>query len=177
MIAVAGRIRAAQGGYGIAFYSTQDNRSLALLSGLPSAVLTMKMSPAGDRLAVGLDGGGLRVFDLKTQSLALEDPDYPGRITSLDFDSAGRLAVAADDNMVRMYDGALHRLAPMMLRPGTKAFGVAFSADGKWLAAGDRTRPVVHLFDMRTMRFERDLEGAADLIWTRPARCRSGAGR
>jgi uncharacterized caspase-like protein len=160
VIAVAGRIRAAQGGYGIAFYSTRDNRSLALLSGLPSAVLTMKMSPAGDRLAVGLDGGGLRVYDLKTQSVALEDPDYPSRITSLDFDSAGRLAVAADDNTIRIYDGALHRLAPMTLRPGARAYGIAFSPDGKLLAAGDRTRPAVHLFDMRTMRFERDLDGA-----------------
>jgi WD40 repeat protein len=68
VIAVAGRIRASQGGFGIAFYSTQDYRSLALISGLPSAVLAMKMSPAGDRLAVGLEGGGLRVFDLKTQT-------------------------------------------------------------------------------------------------------------
>jgi WD40 repeat protein/uncharacterized caspase-like protein len=160
VIAVAGRIRAAQGGYGIAFYSTQDNRSLALLSGLPSAVLTMKMSPAGDRLAVGLDGGGLRVYDLKTQSVALEDPDYPGKITAVDFDSAGRLAVAADDNTIRLYDGALHRLPPMTLQAGARAYGIAFSPDGKQLAAGDRARPVVHLFDMRTMRFERDLDGA-----------------
>src|ERR1700722_320508 len=97
VIAVAGRIRAAQGGYGIAFYSTQDFRSLAVISGLPSAVLTMKMSPAGDRLAVGLDGGGLRIFDLKSQTVALEDPGYPGKITSLDFDPSGRLAGAADD--------------------------------------------------------------------------------
>src|SRR5580698_3962809 len=64
VIAVAGRIRAVQGGYGIAFYSTQDYRSLAVISGMPSAVLTMKMSPAGDRLAVGLEAGGLKVFDL-----------------------------------------------------------------------------------------------------------------
>jgi len=161
VIAVAGRIRAQQGGYGIAFYSTQDYRSLALISGMPSAVLTMKMSPAGDRLAVGLEGGGLRVFDLKTQTVALEDPDYPGKITSLDFDPSGRLAVAADDNSIRLYDGALHRLPAMSLRPGARAYGIAFSADGGRLAAGDRTRPVVHLFDMKTMRFERDLEGAA----------------
>ena len=160
VIAVAGRVRTAQGGYGIAFYSARDNRSLAMLSGLPSAVLTMKISPAGDRLAVGLDGGGLRVYDLKSQSMALEDADYPGRVTSLDFDTSGRLAVAADDNIIRVYDGALHRLAPMTLRPGARAYGIAFSADGKLLAAGDRTRPVVHLFDMRTMRFERDLDGA-----------------
>lgn len=165
VIAVAGRIRAAQGGksaggFGIAFYSTQDFRSLALLSGMPSAVLTMKMSPAGDRLAVGLDGGGLRVFDLKTQTVALEDPDYPGKITALDFDPSGRLAVAADDNKIRLYDGALHRLPPMTMRAGARAYGLAFSPDGSRLVAGDRTRPVVHLFDMRAARFERDLEGA-----------------
>jgi len=159
VIAVAGRIRGNQGGYGIAFYSTQDFRSLALISGMPSAVLTMKMSPAGDRLAVGLEGGGLRVFDLKSQTVALEDPDYPGKITSLDFDPSGRLAVAADDNKIRLYDGALHRLPPLTLRAGARAYGIAFSADGARLAAGDRSLPVVHLFDMRTMRFERDLEG------------------
>jgi WD40 repeat protein len=160
VIAVAGRIRAEQGGYGIAFYSTQDYRSLALLSGLPSAVLTMKISPAGDRLAVGLDGGGLRVYDLKTQSVALNDPDFPGKITSLDFDPSGRLAVAADDNTIRLYDGGLHRLPALTMRPGARAYGIAFSPDGARLAAGDRSRPVVHLFDMRAPRFERDLEGA-----------------
>ncbi len=165
VIAVAGRIRAANGsansagGYGIAFYSTQDFRSLALVSGLPGAVLAMKMSPAGDRLAVGLEGGGLRVFDLKTQTVALQDPDFPNRITALDFDPSGRLAVAADDNTIRLYDGALHRLPEMTLRPGARAYGIAFSPDGSRLAAGDRTRPVVHLFDMRTARFDRDLEG------------------
>jgi WD40 repeat protein len=159
VIAVAGRIQAQRGGFGIAFYSAQDYRSLALISGMPSAVLTMKMSPAGDRLAVGLEGGGLRVFDLKNQTMALEDPDYPGKITSLDFDPTGRLAVAADDNMIRLYDGALHRLPPMTLRAGARAFGIAFSPDGARLAAGDRTRPVVHLFDMHTGRADRDLEG------------------
>jgi hypothetical protein len=160
VIAVAGRIHAMRGGFGIAFYSAQDYRSLALISGMPSAVLTMKMSPAGDRLAVGLEGGGLRVFDLKNQTVALEDPDYPGKITSLDFDPTGRLAVAADDNMIRLYDGALHRLPPMMLRAGARAYGIAFAPDGSRLAAGDRTRPVVHLFDMRSGRTDRDLEGA-----------------
>ncbi|MSP00497.1 MAG: hypothetical protein EXR07_05520 [Acetobacteraceae bacterium] len=161
VIAVAGRIHAPQGGYGVAFYSMQDYRSLALVSGLPSAVLTMKMSPAGDRLAVGLEAGGLRVFDLKTQTVSLEDRDYSGKITSLDFDPAGRLAVAADDNTIRVYDGAQKRLPPMTMRAGARAYGIAFSPDGARLAAGDRTRPVVHLFDMRAMRFERDLEGAA----------------
>ena len=109
VIAVAGRVHALRGGFGIAFYSAQDYRSLALISGMPSAVLAMKISPAGDRLAVGLDGGGLRVFDLKNQTVALEDPDIPGKITSLDFDPSGRLAVAADDNLIRLYDGALRR--------------------------------------------------------------------
>ena len=89
-IAVAGRIRAAQGGFGIAFYSTQDYRSLGVISGMTSAVLAQKISPAGDRWAVGLVVGGLRVFDLKTQTVALEDPDFPGKITSMDFDPAGR---------------------------------------------------------------------------------------
>jgi hypothetical protein len=161
VIAVAGRIRAPKGGYGIAFYSALDYRSLALISGLPSAVLTMRMSPAGDRLAVGLEGGGLRVFDLKNQTVALEDSDYPGKITGVAFDISGRLAVAADDNAIRLYDGALHRLAPITMRSGARAYGIAFSPDGRELAVGERSRPIVHLFDMRTMRLERDLEGAA----------------
>ena len=134
---------------------------MGLFSGLPSAVLAMKMSPAGDRLAVGLDGGGLRVFDLKSLNVALEDTDYPGKITALDFDPSGRLAVAADDNKIRLYDGALHRLPPMTMHAGARPYGIAFSPDGSRLAAGDRERPVVHLFDAKTGRLDRDLEGAA----------------
>ncbi len=165
-IAVAGRIKAAQGGFAVAFYSAdaaQDFRPLAILPGLPSAVLALRMSPAGDRLAVGLEAGGLRVYDLKTLQLAMEDLDLPGKITALDFDATGRLAVAGDDNVIRLYDGALRRLPPMTLRAGARAYGLAFSPDGTKLVAGDRDRPSVYLFDMRTMRLERTLEGAAGM--------------
>src|ERR1700722_14498040 len=134
VIAVAGRIPTAPVGYGIAFYSTQDFRSLGLFSGLPSAVLAMKMSPAGDRLAVGLDGGGLRVFDLKSLNIALQDTDFPGKITGRDFDPAGRFAVASDDNARPLYDGALLRLPPMTMRLGARSYGIAFSPDGSRLA-------------------------------------------
>ncbi len=161
VIAVAGRVRAPQGGFGIAFFSSQDQRPLGLISGQPGAILTMKMSPSGERLAVGMEGGGLRVLDLKSLSVAFEDKDYPGKITSVDFDPAGRLAVAADDHIVRVYDAAGKKLPSLTMRAGARAYGIAFSADGAWLAAGDRARPAVHLFDMRTMKFDRDLEGAA----------------
>ena len=165
-IAVGGRIRPPPGAkgagtFGIAFYSAQDYRPLGVIYGLPSAVLSLKMSPAGDRLAAGLEHGGLRIFDLKAQSVALEDAAYPGRITGLDFDPSGRLAVAADDASIRLYDPASHALPKLEMHPGARAYGVAFSPDGAMLAIGDRARPVVHLFDARTGKPVRELEGAA----------------
>ena len=102
VIGVSGRVPALQGGYGIALYSAQDYRPLGMIPGLPTAAMAMKMSPAGDRLAVGLEIGGLRVYNLSPLGIALEDTDYPSQITSLDFDPAGRLAVAAGDNSVRL---------------------------------------------------------------------------
>jgi WD40 repeat protein len=164
-IAVGGRIRPPPGAkgagtFGIAFYSTQDYRPLGVIYGLPSAVLSLKMSPSGERLAAGLEHGGLRVFDLKAQSVALEDTDYAGRVTGLDFDLAGRLAVAADDASVRLYDSALHPLPKLEMHGGARAYGVAFSPDGAMLAVGDRARAVVHLFDAKTGKIARDLDGA-----------------
>ena len=161
VIAVAGRIPAGRGGYGIVFYSAETYQPVGILPLQPSPVLALKISPAGDRLAVGLSVGGLRVYDLKTQTLALEDPDVPGKITAMDFDGSGRLAVASDHNTIRLYDGALRRLPLLTLKAGTRAYGLAFSADGARLAVGDRGRPTVHLVDTRTMRLERTLEGVA----------------
>ena len=164
-IAVGGRISPPPGSKGagtfaVAFYSAQDFRPLGLVSGLPGAVLILKMSPNGERLAVGLDGGGLRIFDLKAISVALEDRDYSGRITGLAFDPEGRLAVTADDASVRLYDADLHKMAPLALHPGARAHGVAFSPDGARLAVGDRARPVVHVFDGHTGKLTEELDGA-----------------
>src|SRR5262249_48553759 len=47
MIAVAGRIRV-NGLFAISFWSAKDFHSLGVISQLPSAVLTMRMSPDGD---------------------------------------------------------------------------------------------------------------------------------
>ena len=69
--------------------------------------------------------------------------------------------MAADDDTIRLYDSALHRLPPMTMHPGARAYGIAFSPDGSRLAAGDRERPVVHLFDAKTGRLDRELEGAS----------------
>jgi hypothetical protein len=163
VIAVAGRIRDADGLFGIAMFSADDgHRPLGVLGGLPAAVMALRFSPDGTALAAGLqNGAGLRVFDLKPPvHLSLKDEEYAGDVTWLDFDGQGRLAVAADDGKVRLY-GTDGRHTAVVLPNGGRPWGIAFSPDGKQLAVGDRRRPVVHLLDAAPFKFTRDLQGGA----------------
>jgi WD40 repeat protein len=150
ILAVAGRVRDLAGHFAIQIFSLPDMRPLGSVNGLPAPIFALAFSPSGGMLAAGMiDDGGIRFFDLRNHVLIPPDPAYHGSVTGMAFDPTGRLAVAAKDAALRLYDPDGHRLGDTTkLRAGAQPFGVAFSPDGSQLAVGDRQHAVVHLFSV-----------------------------
>lgn len=165
-IAMAGRTGDGKGRFAVHLFAAAGQRPLGNIAGMAQPITALRFSPAGplggNLLAVGMqDRGGLRLFDLKAMTELRGDPDYQGSITSLDFDGQGRLAVASADGRVRLYAADLRRVASVALPGGARPWGVAFSADGKRIAVGDRQRALVHLLDGTTLKPLRTLDGGA----------------
>jgi WD40 repeat protein len=85
----------------------------------------------------GLSGhGGISIFRTADWQEAARDTDYSDAINGLTFDSSGRLAVAANDNFVRLYDPDFHRIAKVKASGGVHPYSIAFSPDETRLVVG-----------------------------------------
>ena len=158
-IALGGRVRDNAGRFAVALYSQAPLAPAGLLAPFPAPVTALAFSPAGDMLAVGLQGGGVRVVGLTARRMLLQDEHYEQAVTGLAFDTNGRL-VAASEDVLRVYEPDMQRSATIALPRGARPYGVAVSPDGRRIAVGDRQRAVVHLVDADRLRPERDLDGA-----------------
>ena len=174
MVAVAGAVPDGHGLYAVEVYQLPSMRHFATIPGL-LVVRALSFSPDGRYLAIGLEGGaGIIVFDLQAHTIALADrhsghdmaspsvkyPDsgYSGDVTGMDFSRTDELAVAADGK-IRLYR-AMDMNARPVISPAIGARSARFSPDGSRIAAGDLTRPEVHVLDGATLRQVALLHGA-----------------
>jgi WD40 repeat protein len=104
----------------------------------PSA---MSLSPDGARLALGLDDGSVRIWDVAAAREVGKLPGHPDRAAALAFSADGRrLASAGHDGAVVIWDAVEGREASRHPAPegGARSPRLAFSPDGAVLAvAGD----------------------------------------
>ena len=101
-----------------------------------AAVRDMAFLP-DNRLVVALDDRkGLRVIDFAAERISIVADDLGDAVLSLDVAADGRVAAAARDGSVRLYDAALRRVAKAQMPAGSSPFKVAFSPDATRLAVG-----------------------------------------
>jgi len=118
-------------------FETASGRLVRRVGGLPQVINRLAWSRDGHYVAVGLAGAnGVRLFATDDWHEVGKDADYTGPIYGLSFDEAGRLAVAAFDGYIRLYDAALRRVAKAKAPSGARPYAVALTPDGSALAVG-----------------------------------------
>ena len=118
-------------------FETATGRLVRRVGGLPEAVNRLAWSPDGSYVAAGLLGAnGIRLFETNNWSEIAKDTDYAGSVYGLSVDRSGRLAVAAFDGNIRLYDTGLQPIAKAKAPGGTRPYTVAVSPDGRALAVG-----------------------------------------
>lgn len=108
------------------------------LRGLEEVVSTVKFSPDGRHVAVGLMGAqGLRVFRIQDGALIAADRDYRDKLLELDFSPGGRLVAASLDGFLRIYDERFTLSGRVNAElAGHEPFGVRYSRGGQFIAVG-----------------------------------------
>ncbi len=118
-------------------FETASGRLVRRVGGLPQVINRLAWSRDGRYVAVGLAGAnGIRLFATSDWREVGKDADYTGPIYGLSFDEAGRLAVAAFDGYIRIYDAELRRVAKARAPSGARPYTVALTPDGSALAVG-----------------------------------------
>jgi WD40 repeat protein len=116
----------------------QSGEIRSRVRGLPEVIASLRFSPDGAHLAVGLMGqGGLRVYRAADASLVASDAAYRDKLLELDFTPDGRLVTAALDGFLRLYDQRFAMTARVNTAlAGQQPFGLRVSPDGRFIAVG-----------------------------------------
>jgi serine/threonine protein kinase len=115
---------------------------LATLTGNAGPIWSVAFDPNGNALAVGLDDGTVKIWDLEAGRVRATLNAHAGPVWSLALTSdGGRLATASDDGTVKLWDTAALR-DPKVLKPEAGVRTLAFAPDGKTLLTGARNGKV-----------------------------------
>lgn len=110
---------------------------------LKLAAVGMAVSPDGKTLAVGEEGGQVRLLDPRNGGLLRTLKGHDDAVTTLVFSRDGkRLATSGPDTMVKVWRVADGKLARSLKGPGSWVYTLAFSRDGKRLASGSYDRSI-----------------------------------
>ena len=134
-------------------FETTTGRLVRRVGGLPQVINRLAWSPDGRHVVVGLAGAnGIRLYATNDWEEVGKDADYAAPIYGLSFDQAGRLAVAAFDGYIRLYDPALRPVAKAKAPSGARPYAVALTPDGSALAVGYNDTFAVDILSVPDMR-------------------------
>src|SRR6267378_3646505 len=134
-------------------FETATGQLVRRIGGLPQVINRLAWSPDGRYVATGLGGAnGIRLFATDDWREVGKDDNYTGPIYGLSFDQAGRLAVAAFDGYLRVYDAELRPVAKAKAPSGTRPYAVALTPDGGALAVGYNDALAVDILSAPVLR-------------------------
>ena len=111
---------------------------LATLSANAGSVWSVSFDPTGETVAMGLEDGKVRLWDIKTKSVKSTLDAHKGLVWVAKFSRAGDLLVTAgDDGLLNVWQPGKEKPLQTFEHPNAVR-GLAISADGQRIFAGDR---------------------------------------
>lgn len=142
-----------------------DTESQAMVRRIPVApwtITTMRFSPDGQHIAVGLHGqGGLVIVQRESGAQVATDSTYQNQVMALDYDRHGRLFSVALDGFARLYKQDHTLLARRAMASGKEPVALRVSPDSRWLAVGFGDAPVVELINAQDLSAAGQLKAAS----------------
>jgi WD40 repeat protein len=134
-------------------------RPVAVIDAGTGPVWSVAFAADGQTLAMGLDDGSVRLWDLEREEVKATLPPHRGPVWSVAFaPGTGLLATASDDGTVRLWPpDASEPQRVLKLEDSVRA--VAFSPDGRRLATGTRRTGRVRLWDVDSGKEEARISG------------------
>jgi hypothetical protein len=143
----------ARGPHAVYVFDSATGARMRRFGAFPDVIAHLAFSPDGQRLAVALGSGGIRVLDVTSGRELMSDPDFGGRSSyGLTFSGDGSLFAVGDDGQLRRYGPDLRRSARVALAGGKLPFSIAVDAAGQRLAVGFYDTAAVEIRDASTLR-------------------------
>ncbi len=145
--------------YGVVkVWNAHEGRVLARLSGQPTWIRSVSISPYGTTIAVAGDAPTIELWDLRSRSRRKVLEGDGGRIGRVTFSPDGAtLAAAGWNGDVQLWDVSTSQTRLELRVSPFGATELAFSPDGTKLATGDGV--AVRLWDTRSAQELRSIEG------------------
>ena len=145
--------------YGVVkVWDAHEGRVLARLTGQPSWIRSVSVSPDGTTIAVAGDASTIELWDLRSRSRRKVLEGHVGRIGKVVFSPDGGTLASADWNgEVRLWDVSTGRTRLELRVSQYGARELAFSPDGAKLATGDGV--ALRLWDTRNGHELRSIDG------------------
>ncbi|MBY0395817.1 MAG: hypothetical protein K2X91_05010, partial [Thermoleophilia bacterium] len=145
----AGHTGSTWDGAASAYVFDMDKRATkGRLTGFPDTIREIAYSRDGRFVAIGYgnEKGTVKIYNASTFALVKTLTDFKGLVSSLSFDNAGRLAVAAFGGTAGVYAADTFELAGTAKLQGKQPTSIALSADGSRLAVAYADRRSVDVF-------------------------------
>lgn len=112
---------------------------IAVLSANAGTVWSVSFDPTSQTVAMGVEDGSVRLWDLTTKSVKATIDAHGGIVWGAQFSSDGQfLATAGDDGRLKLWKPPQTKPVQVFEHPNTIR-GLAVGRDGKLLFAGDRS--------------------------------------
>ncbi|MFH2045780.1 MAG: hypothetical protein ABIK92_11610 [Pseudomonadota bacterium] len=136
----------------IYFFDALSGELKRRIGGFGNVINALSWMPDGKHLAVGLQGySGFRVLRLSDGKTVAADVKYRDDLMDIDISRKGRIAVAALDGFIRLYDRNFKLIGRRIIPGGKKPVSVRFSPDAKTIAVGFIDVPVISVISAKDL--------------------------
>ena len=121
--------------------------------------------PDGERIVIGLENGGLEIWEEKGDELLVSLPGHTARISSIDVSSDGQLiASCSEDESIRLWD--VSTLSCSIIKENVINGRIRFNPDGTSLVVYSEKDSLIRFYNTATKQESKSFRITPLTIWT-----------